>query len=60
MWHRSEASNLRPLQKDTVNVDLGYVVNAGFSVKWGSNVDEDNQFAVRVLVQVGIGFLNLV
>ena len=51
---------MRPLQKDTVNVDLGYVVNAGFSVKWGSNVDEDNQFAVRVLVQVGIGFLNLV
>jgi hypothetical protein len=33
-------------------VDLGYVVNAGFSEKWGSNTDEDNQFAVKVLVQV--------
>jgi len=37
-------------------VDLGYLVNAGFSYKWGSNVDTDNQFSVKVLVQMADTF----
>ncbi len=27
-------------------------MNAGFTYKWGTNVDTDNQFAVKVLVQM--------
>lgn len=41
-----------------MTVDLGYVVNAGFSEKWGSNQDEDNQFSVKVLVQMADVFDN--
>jgi hypothetical protein len=37
-------------------VDLGYLVNAGFSYKWGTNVDTDNQFSVKVLVQMADTF----
>ena len=42
-----------------MTVDLGYVVNAGFSEKWGSNQDEDNQFSVKVLIQMSDVFNNL-
>jgi len=35
---------------------MGYLVNAGFSYKWGSNVDSDNQFSVKVLVQMADTF----
>ena len=37
---------------DTVSLKLGYVVNAGFSRKWGSNKDSDNIFGVKVEVQM--------
>jgi hypothetical protein len=36
-----------------VTVDLGYLVNAGFSDQFGSNVDSDNQFSIKVFVQMG-------
>ena len=37
---------------DTVSLKLGYVVNAGFSRKWGSNKDSDNIFGVKIEVQM--------
>ena len=39
-----------------MTVDLGYLVNAGFTYIWGSNVDTDNQFSVKVLVQMADTF----
>ena len=36
------------LQMDRVVVDLGQVVNAGFSKKWGGNKPEHNTLAIKV------------
>ena len=41
------------MQSDTLTVNLGYLVNAGFTDKFGANTDADNQFAVKVLIQMG-------
>ena len=37
------------LKDDSVEINLGYVYNAGFTRKWGTNKPEDNQLAVKVL-----------
>ena len=33
-------------------MDLGWLVNAGFSDKFGLSADEDNQFSVKVQIQM--------
>ena len=35
-----------------MTVDLGYVTNAGFTMKWGGHEAADDQFAVEVEVIV--------
>jgi len=42
------------LQTDVINLDLGYLVNVGYTDSMGSNQDSDNQFAIKVLIQVSI------
>ncbi len=40
------------MQKDTINVDLGYVVNGGFTYKMKNWTDTDDTFVIRVQVQL--------
>ena len=47
------------LQSDSVRVDLGQVVNAGFSKKWGGNKPEHNTLAIKVRITAVIMY-NLV
>ena len=37
---------------DTVTVNMGYVVNGGTTLKQGRHVPEDDQFAIKVEVQL--------
>jgi len=41
------------MKTDSVTIDFGYFVNAGFSRKWGENSDIDNQMGLMVGVQLG-------
>lgn len=41
-------TKLFPFQTDKLHVNLGYVVNAGFTKRYGEHKDEHNQLALQV------------
>lgn len=55
-----QTSNLTTfMQKDAVSLDMGYIINAGHSLKQGIHSDKDDMFAIKAKLQLADHVLNV-